>query len=170
MKVISIDGSTKSTGVAVFDNEELIYYDCIKASSNDVIDRIKKITKRIDEILDYFKPEKLILEEVRPENQYGVGNIQTHRVLMWLQAEINFLCHNKSPRIEVDYIYPNEWRSHIGIHTGAGVHRASLKEKDIQFVKEKFNIEVNDDIADAIGIYCGYTNKKKSNGKRPGAF
>ena len=68
MKVISIDASTKSTGVAVFDNEELIFYDCITASSTDVIKRIEKISNRLNEILDYFKPEKLILEEVRPEN------------------------------------------------------------------------------------------------------
>ena len=129
MKVISIDASTKSTGVAVFDNEELIFYDCITASSTDVIKRIEKISNRLNEILDYFKPEKLILEEVRPENQYGAGNIQTHRVLMWLQAEINFLCHKKTPIIEVDYIYPNEWRSYIGIHTGAGVRREALKKK-----------------------------------------
>ena len=121
--------------------------------------------------MDYFKPEKLILEEVRPENQYGAGNIQTHRVLMWLQAEINFLCHKKTPIIEVDYIYPNEWRSYIGIHTGAGVRRDALKKKDIEFVKTKFNIDVNDDIADAIGIFCGYIEKKKSkNGRPKGAF
>lgn len=171
MKVISIDASTKSTGVAVFDNETLIYYDCITASSTDVIKRIEKISNRLNEILDYFKPEKLILEEVRPENQYGAGNIQTHRVLMWLQAEINFLCHKKTPIIEVDYIYPNEWRSYIGIHTGAGVRRDILKKRDIEFVKKKFNIDVNDDVADAIGIFCGYTEKKKSkNGRPKGAF
>ena len=146
MKVISIDASTKSTGVAVFDNEELIFYDCITASSTDVIKRIEKISNRLNEILDYFKPEKLILEEVRPENQYGAGNIQTHRVLMWLQAEINFLCHKKTPIIEVDYIYPNEWRSYIGIHTGAGVRREALTKKDIEFVKTIFIIDVYDDL------------------------
>lgn len=30
--------------------------------------------------------------------------------------------------------------------------RASLKPKDIKFVEDTFNITVNDDIADAIGV------------------
>ena len=43
MKVLAIDASTKSTGVALFD-DKLIKYTCLTASSNDVI---KKNTKRL---------------------------------------------------------------------------------------------------------------------------
>ena len=37
MKVLAIDASTKSTGVALFDDTKLIKYTCLTASSNDVI-------------------------------------------------------------------------------------------------------------------------------------
>jgi hypothetical protein len=43
-----------------------------------------------------------------------------------------------------------------GIKTGTGVRRESLKPQDIAFVKTIYNIEVNDDIADAIGIGHAY--------------
>ena len=67
--------------------------------------------------------------------------------------------------IKIEYVYPNEWRSWIGIKTGAGVHRESLKPKDIAWVQENFGLTLNDDEADAIGIVCGY--KKKIIGKIP---
>ena len=37
--------------------------------------------------------------------------------------------------------------------------RASQKAGDIAFVKEHYGLEVNDDIADAIGIGHAYVNK-----------
>ena len=37
--------------------------------------------------------------------------------------------------------------------------REKLKQADIDFVKKIYNIEVNDDIADAIGIGHSYVNK-----------
>ena len=40
MKIISLDVSTKSTGLAVFDGEKLIDYKLITASSTDLIKRI----------------------------------------------------------------------------------------------------------------------------------
>ena len=43
MKVLAIDAATKISGVAVFDNDKLIYHNIIKASSTDVISRINKI-------------------------------------------------------------------------------------------------------------------------------
>ena len=43
MKVLAIDASTKSTGVALFDDKKLVKYDCFTASSTDLIKRIQNI-------------------------------------------------------------------------------------------------------------------------------
>ncbi len=162
MRYLGIDASTKSTGIALFDDDKLISHQCITASSTDVINRIQKIIGSLDAFLLDNKVDLIILEEVRPASE---GNIQTHRVLMWMQAAINFLIHDKFPNIKIDYVYPNEWRAWLGIHTGAGVRREYLKIKDIEWVKKNFNLELNDDEADAIGIVCGY--KKKIIGEIP---
>ena len=50
----------------------------------------------------------------------------------------------------------------MGIKTGRGIKRASLKEADIAFVEETFGITVNDDEADAICIGFAH-NKEVSN-------
>ena len=158
--ILSLDLSTKSTGYALWENNKLIDYGLITASSTDLIKRIKKITEELSNILKAklanYSIEKVIVEEVRPEN--GLQNIQTHRALMWLQGSIAIMIHDEY-NLSLEYIYPNEWRSKCGIKTGAGVKREALKKKDIDFVKNNFNIDVNDDIADAIGIGYAYTQK-----------
>lgn len=158
MNLLSLDLSTKSSGWAVFEDGELMDHGCITSASTDLIKRIHIMTDAIDKILSENKIDKIVVEEVRPEGGYGVGNTQTHRALMWLQASIAFLVHDKHSKVTIDYIYPSSWRAAIGIKTGRGIKRASLKEADIAFVEETFGITVNDDEADAICI--GYAQNK----------
>ena len=154
MKVLSIDGSTKSTGFALFDGKELKHYKCVTASSSDLATRIKKMVFALDEILSKNKVDIIVLEEVRPEQ--GLQNIKTHKALMYLQGAFYLLIQERFKHIKIEYLYPNEWRSKCGIKTGAGVRRSSLKPLDIKFVKETYGLDVNDDIADAIGIGHAY--------------
>ena len=106
---------------------------------------------------------KIVVEEVRPEGGYGVGNTKTHRALMWLQAATAFLIHDNYSSVEIEYIYPSSWRAALGIKNGRGIKRTSLKEQDIQYVQEKYNITVNDDEADAICIGLSQYKEKDSN-------
>ncbi len=160
MKILAIDASTKSSGIAIFEEKNLIHYACITATSDDLFKRIHKMTDEIKKYIEEYKIEKIILEEVRPEN--GLANIKTHKALMYLQGAIAMMVHDTFSKIEIIYIYPSEWRKQCGIKTGSGVKRASLKEKDIAFVKEKFNIAVNDDIADSIGLGWGFLKQRSS--------
>jgi len=161
MKLLALDLSTKSSGYAVFENGELIDYGCFTSASTDLIKRIKVMTDGIKNVIDkHIDITKIIVEEVRPEGTgYGVGNLKTHRALMWCQAAIAFMLHDNYKNLEMEYIYPSSWRASIGIKTGRGIKRTTLKEKDIEFVKEKWNIDVNDDEADAICI--GYASSNE---------
>lgn len=161
MKILSLDASTRSTGWAIFDGTKLEQYGCITASGNDLVKRIQKMISEINNLLKDNNIEKIILEEVRPEDK-GLQNqnLKTHKALMYLQAAIVFLLHDRYPKTEVDYLYPSEWRALCGIKTGSGVKRESLKPADIAFAKAKFNLDVNDDIADAIGIGYAYAIDK----------
>ena len=157
MQVLAIDASTKSSGWAVFDDTKLVEYGCITASSTDLVKRIQKVISELTIVLSKHKVDKIVLEEVRPEQ--GLQNIKTHKALMYLQAAIVFLVHDYFSKVEIDYTYPSEWRKLCGIKTGSGVRRDALKPKDIAFVQETYGITVNDDIADAIGIGHAYVNK-----------
>lgn len=119
------------------------------------------MTNGVKDILEkYADITTIISEEVRPDNiGYGVGNLQTHRILMWLQAAIAFMVHDNFKQVKIEYIYPSSWRASIGIKTGRGIKRTTLKQKDIEFVKEQWNLNVNDDEADAICIGYASVNK-----------
>lgn len=159
--LLSLDLSTKSSGFAVFDGDKLIQSGCITSASTDMIKRIHIMIDGIQFLLDnYLDIDTIVVEEVRPEGGYGVGNQKTHKALMYLQAALEFLIHdNYNKKVKIEYIYPSSWRTAIGIKTGRGVKRTSLKEQDIEFVKEHFGLNVNDDEADAICI--GYAQNKK---------
>lgn len=161
--LLSLDLSTKSSGWAVFNGEQLMDHGCYTSASTDMIKRIHIMIDGIQSLLDkYTDIDTIVVEEVRPEGGYGVGNQKTHKALMYLQAALEFLVHdNYSKRVNIEYIYPNSWRAAIGIKTGRGVKRTSLKEADIAFVKEIFGITVNDDEADAICI--GFAHNKEVN-------
>lgn len=161
MRILAIDASTKSSGWAIFDGIKLEQYGCIAASGTDLVKRISKMIVELDKILSSSEIEKIILEEVRPEEKGATNQtLKTHKALMYLQAAIVFLLHDRYPKIQLELLYPSEWRANCGIKTGSGIKREDLKLADIAFVKAKFNIDVNDDIADAIGIGYGYAIDK----------
>ena len=163
--LLSLDLSTKSSGIAIFDNDKkLIDYTCITASSTDLVKRIYKIINDLKLFCQkYDNIDTVVIEEVRPEgNQYGVGNQKTHKALMYLQAALVFFMHDNYPKVKIEYLYPSEWRSRCGLHTGRGIKREELKKADIAFVKKIYNIEVNDDIADAIGIGYAYLSPEEN--------
>lgn len=153
MKIISIDASTKSTGVACFEGQNLIAYDCFTASSTSLVKRIKKITENLKSFITLNTPDKIVLEEVRPDPIAGTTkNLKTYRALMYLQASIMFMLDESFPKVEVEFVYPSSWRSQCGIKIGRGIKRTTLKEADIEFVKQTYGFTTNDDIADAICI------------------
>jgi hypothetical protein len=69
------------------------------------------------------------------------------------------MVHDNYPKVEIEYVYPSEWRAACGIRTGRGVKRETLKSADIKFVEEIYGVKVNDDVADSIGIGHAYINK-----------
>lgn len=156
MKILSLDLSTKSSGWAVFDDGQLRDSGCITSSSLDLLKRIEIMVEGLKEIVEKYAPDKIVAEEVRPEN--GMQNIKTHRALMWLQGGVALMLHAYNKKLEMDLIYPSSWRAKIGIKTGRGIKRTSLKEKDIEFVKANYGMTVNDDEADAICIGYAYSH------------
>ena len=162
MNILSLDLSSKSSGWAFFEDNKLIDYGCITSASTDLIKRIYIMRDGIQEVLNKYAIDKVYVEEVRPQGGFGAGNIQTHRALMWLQAAIAFMLHDFNKKIVLEYVYPSTWRATIGIKNGRGIKRESLKQADIAFVKERYNISVNDDIADAICLGISQLEPEKN--------
>ena len=157
MNIISIDASTKSSGIAIYKHNKLQSYTCITSTSNDLFNRINHMVQQIKQLLIQNPDlEYLILEQVR---QQGFVNVKTYKALMYLQGCLQMMIHQQFKHIQVDFLYPSSWRKVCQIKQGRGVQRKQQKQLDIQWVKDNFNIQVNDDIADAIGIGYAYINQ-----------
>lgn len=149
MITLALDLSTKSSGWAIYENQELKDYGCIGAGSANLYHRIDKMIEELSAILDKYNIDNVLIEEVVPENVHNNNN--TYKALMYLQGFVMHLL-DRYKLNNIKFYTSSEWRKKCGIHTGRGVHRESLKPKDVAFVKSQFGISVNDDIADAICI------------------
>ena len=158
MNLLSLDMSTKSTGYAIYKHNKLIQYNYISASSSDLFNRIKVMLNSINKILSQnLDLQYVIMQEVRQEGKFI--NIKTYKALMYLQGCLQMIIHEKFKHLQTDFMYPSQWRRVCKIKQGPSIKRPQQKEYDIQWVKDNFNIIVNDDIADAIGLGYAYINK-----------
>ena len=157
MNFLFLDLSTKSTGYAISDDKgKLITYGLITASSSNNVSRIQKIQSGIIELVKQYNIEKLIAEDVHPED-YGYSD--TARLLMWLQGSIVLGAHSVNNNINsksIEFMQASEWRKNLGIKTGRGIKRENLKPLDIKYVKDTYGIDANDDVCDAICLYTAY--------------
>lgn len=81
MYLLALDASTKSTGVAIFKDKELLATTCITATSSDLYKRIHKMVDGILSIVEQIGIDEIVMEEVIPDH---TKNTNTFRALMYL--------------------------------------------------------------------------------------
>lgn len=143
MRIIAFDQATNITGWCIFDNKKLLNYGIIDTSKFKSVDeKISKQKKEIQKLIKKYKPELFAIEDIQyQQNQY------TYKILAELLGVIsNTFFENEYPFV---IISPSKWKSYCNIK---GRKREEQKVNAIQFVKDKFNIDVISDIADAICI------------------
>lgn len=158
MKILSLDASTHSSGWAVGTDQMLQQHGCIVAKSRDVEKRIIQMRNQIVSLICNHNPDKIVIQQVRPE-----VNSHTNKVLMWLQGVIIIAAYECKPNMQIEFVNASEWRAAIKIRQGRGIKRDEVKSHDIQYVKNKYNIDVNDDEADAICIFDSYWLRNDNN-------
>lgn len=156
MITMAIDASSKSTGVAIFKDKELVARHLIAAAGTDSLARIKKMVSEIEILYKAWNVDAVIMEDVIPADVHN--NLNVFKTLHYLQAALVLMFHNHEQKVE--FYVSSEWRKKCGIRTGRGITRDMVKAADIKFVKDNYGIDVNDDVADAICIGYAYTQPK----------
>ena len=105
------------------------------------IQRIIYIERELKAIWKQYEPEYIIIEEL-----VTFRNSNTTRMLIGLiqHLMIEFTKYDAL----VILVRPTEWRK----NKIKGKHREDLKKESIEYVKNKYGIDVNDDVSDAIII------------------
>lgn len=169
-RLISIDASTVGTGVAVFkmlkkgyslENIHFIEDKRTRPKSKKLTkkeqkelrhkvtyERILYMITEIYALLDKYKPQKIIIEDV-----YGGKDMYAFKMLSRFHGAM--FGYALSHGIEIDFRLPSNWRKAVDIPLSDGKRkykRDELKKLAVKKVKEKFGITVNNDMADAICI------------------
>lgn len=142
-RIVGFDNATHNMGVAIFDDGKLVYYNLLQFTSGSAIQRLNKIRDLLEEeIFPIWKPDIVQIEGIQHQNSY-----RTYEVLIKLHGLFEMAADRFGVQLESDR--SNQWRSHHNINKR---NRAADKRAAIQKVKEMYNIDVGDDIAEAILI------------------
>ena len=160
MKVLAIDASSTSTGVAIFQDLKLIHYENITCPQYGPFKRILIMRDAILKIFKQYRPTNVIIQDVLPEDVRH--NQQTYTTLKYLQAAIVLSLYEHFSFQNVQFCTASHWRSVCGIKTGPGRRRDYLKKESMRLVKQQYGLDVNDDISDAICIGLAYVQEHAS--------
>lgn len=154
-KLISMDTSSNSTGVAIFIDGILSRHfliDLKKIRNTD--ERIATMIKEIYNLFEKEKPDIVVTELT-----VVTRNAQAQRNLTMILGAIWGKCIEKN--IWYHSFRPTEWRSLIDTDLKpSGRKRDDYKEWSMAVVKELYDIHcLTDDVSDAILVGRGYVNK-----------
>ena len=159
MITMAIDGSTHATGIAIFKQNKLTYYQCIQANDTKTFTRIWKMVERIRQLYQQYKPTDIVMQDVIPSDVKN--NQKVFKALIYLQAGV-VMELDRLGSSNVELVTASHWRSKCGIKTGPGIKRQILKHKSVSLIKQIYQIDVTDDIADAICIGIAYIAEHRS--------
>ncbi len=151
-RIIAFDQATERFGLSIWDDGKLVFF-TLYTFTGSLTARLVKIKKLItDVIIPYWKPDFIVCEDI----QYQHGAVLTYKVLAMLLGIIEVTCAENG--IEYEVVSPNVWRKYMGT---CGKTRQEEKMLSIATVKQKFHVNVSDDVAEAIliGNYAAKVHK-----------
>lgn len=157
--LIALDESTTSTGYAIFKNRILIEHGIFSSKSKDVLERVSYIMEEIEKIIENYKPDNMIIEDVQI-----TMNAATAKSLLGLQFMIEIYAHRNN--ISCETYRTTKWRKILGLSNSRTLDRKAKKQETIDYIKNKYNIEIlKDDESDAIAIGIAYLLENKNEKK-----
>lgn len=112
---------------------------------NDTDTRIKSMCLSIIDVLNRYYPNIIYIEETAV-----LRNANTQRLLTRIQGVVYGWCITNN--CEFYTIRPSQWRKILGFSQGKNIKRDILKKQSIEYVKNNYNLNVGDDVADALCI------------------
>lgn len=145
MRLLALDQASRTTGWAIFDDEELIDSGTFTLKSDDIGERLVDYKKHVEKLICDNDIEEVAFEDIQMQNQ--INNVQTFKVL----AEIFGV--TQEYLVEQGHSYhvvsSNTWKSQLNIK---GKQRAEQKKNAQAYVLEHYNKKVSQDESDAICI------------------
>lgn len=153
------DQATQNFGISIFDDGRLVYYDVIQFVG-ETEERLVKIFNFLQYFIEVCEPDFVMFEDIQLQaNGASQTMFNTFKVLAELMGVVKMVLTKNKIRHEC--VLNKVWQSQFNI---AGKQRMEQKKNVMKKVKQLFDIDVTDDVADAILIgkyaynkYCKQT-------------
>ena len=155
-RILALDQASYTSGYSIFDGETLVSYGTFVATETEEGKRCHEVRVWLLSMIENWHCDAIGIEGIQYQEKMGVTTFQT---LARLQGILIDLCIE----LGIPYIIcpTNTWRAHVGVK---GRTRTDKKRSMQLIVKDRYDISVSDDIADAIGIgkYTSDTYRRKT--------
>lgn len=156
MTILALDQASRTSGYAVFCDNQLIDSGTFTFTSDDMAKRLMGIRNKVNELINKFNIEKIILEDIQLQNNVS-SNVVTYKTLAEVIGVIIELCAEL--KLPYELIHSSSWKSSLNIK---GRTRPEQKRNAQVYVFENFGQNVSQDESDAICIGAHYTKKNMS--------
>lgn len=143
-RIMALDQASHISGISIFDGKDLVYYGTFETNATDEYGRLHEVNNWLISLINTWRPDVIGIEGIQFQQYAGVTTFQT---LARLQGILIETCMQNNINFKV--CPTNTWRSHCGVK---GRSRVDKKRSMQALVKSWYDIQVNEDCADAIGI------------------
>lgn len=154
MKLLALDQASRTSGWAIFENQELIDSGTFTLKSDDIGERLVQYRQYLSELTDKYEIDEVAFEDIQMQGQ--VNNVQTFKILAEVfgvtqeyLAEQNYFYH---------IVSSNTWKSKLQIK---GRTRPEQKKNAQIYVLEHYHKKVSQDESDAICIGASIVGDKR---------
>lgn len=156
MRFIAIDQASAVTGCAIFENNKLIKHDIIELKSiKETQSRVEEMIKCIHSQIIDNEVDYVVFEDVSLQT-----NVSTLILLAQIQGAIMNTCILNN--ISYSVYKPTNWRKLLKFKQNRNVKRPELKQQAKDFVFNKYNLKLKEDVCDAICIGEAFIIDKES--------
>lgn len=161
-KLLALDQSSKTTGWAVFYDNELIEYGNFTFEDKDLGERLYKIRNKVSYLIADYDINEIAFEDIQLQQKVNgeaeINNVSTFKTL----AEVFGVIYELVIELELPYniVLSSSWKAKLGIK---GKYRNEQKANAYKWAVANYSIEGIQDEADAIciGAYVIQMRNKK---------
>lgn len=157
-RILAFDQASITSGWSAYDGDELIKFGHWTSDGQNSTDRIMKTKFWFANMLQTWKPDLVILEDIQLQKFDGGEAVVTYKKLAHLQGVLENFCYENGYIFKV--VPPATWRAYSKIK---GKSRSDKKKSAQIVVKGLYDLNVSEDEADAVLIGRWAVHDQKQN-------
>ena len=149
VKLLALDQASRTSGFAVFEDEQLITSGTFTLTQTDIGKRLVAYKQHIEKLIEDYDIEQVVFEDIQMQGQ--INNVHTFKIL----AEIYGVTEEFLAESGLVYeVYgASHWRSQLKI---PGKARSEQKKAAQKYVEVEYGKKVSQDEADAVCLGAAF--------------